>query len=367
MFYSPQGGGVRRYLSAKQAFLRAQDHCRHTLVVPGALDSQPPQVPGLPLPFSYGYRVALGRRSASRVLVALRPDIIEAGDPYQLAWAALDAGQAAGVPVVAFYHSDLPALAAALLGAPGRMAANAYVRRLYRHFDTVFAPSRSAVAALRELGLAGVVHQPLGVDTAAFHPGRRNPQWRQRLDIAPADCVLLYAGRYAPEKNLTILRDAVRQLGSGHVLVTIGSGPCAISGPRIRVLEHEHDADALIEAIASADIFVHAGIRETFGLAVLEALACGVPVVACAQGGLGDLIDCSVGEVVRHCTADAFAEAINTLRRRDRAPVSLAARQRALRYDWQLILSSLLSHYRQLFKVAEAEPAFAEAREERLY
>ncbi len=366
MFYSPQGGGVRRYLSAKRTFLSAQDHCRHTLVVPGAPDSRPPLVPGLPLPLSYGYRVALGRRSASRVLIALRPDIIEAGDPYQLAWAALDAGRATGVPVVGFYHSDLPELAAALFGMPGRMAANAYVRRLYRQFDTVFAPSRSAVAALREVGLDHVVHQPLGVDTTTFRPGQRNPQWRRRLDIAADDCVLLYVGRYAPEKNLTILRDAVRLLGSGHVLVTIGSGPCAISGPRLRVLEHQQDANALIEAITSADIFVHAGIRETFGLAVLEALACGVPVVACAQGGLADLIDGTVGEVVPHCTAKAFAAAINALRYRDPVPVSRAARQRALRYDWQLVLSSLLGHYRQLVSATEAGPAFADGRAERL-
>jgi len=352
MFHSPHGGGVGRYLGAKQAFLHDAGVGRHTLVVPGPIRGRSPQVPGLPLPFSCGYRVALGRRSARRIISALQPDIIEAGDPFQLAWAALDAGRGAGIPVVAFYHCDLPALAFDMFGALGRRGASAYARRLYRQFDLVLAPSLSAKSALDALGVTRVAHQPLGVDTAWFHPGRRDPQWRTRLGIGRDDCVLLYVGRHAPEKNLPVLRDAVRLLGPGYVLVTIGSGPCPISGARVRALGHERNADKLIEAMASADIFVHAGSRETFGLAVLEALACGLPVVACARAALCELVDQNVGAALVHCTAADFAEAINALRRGGLEAPALAARQRALRHDWKLVLPSLVGHYRTLIKAA---------------
>src|SRR5688572_32367763 len=106
MFYSPQGGGGRRYIEAKRALLQARDGCAHTLVVP-----QPREAPlvrgtvglaSVPLPLSGGYRMALRRAPAARRLVELQPSVIEAGDPYTLAWAAIEAGRALGVPVVGF-------------------------------------------------------------------------------------------------------------------------------------------------------------------------------------------------------------------------------------------------------------------------
>src|SRR5687767_9898341 len=114
MFYAPQGGGVRRYIEAKREWLLATAGCSHTLLVPKA-SSAPPEhdtigLPSFPLPFSNGYRVAMRRSPAARRLVSLRPSLIEAGDPYTLAWAALAAGEELGVPVVAFCHSDLPRL-----------------------------------------------------------------------------------------------------------------------------------------------------------------------------------------------------------------------------------------------------------------
>ncbi len=103
--------------------------------------------------------------------------------------------------------------------------------------------------------------------------------------------VLLYVGRFAPEKNLHILGETVDRLGRDYVLVVQGAGPCPPHGERVVRLPYCSHPDTIAQALASADVFVHAGTRETFGLAPLEALACGTPVVLPARAGFLDLID----------------------------------------------------------------------------
>src|SRR5581483_11669540 len=168
MFFAARGGGVQRYLSAKRAWLRRHGAARHTIVAPGAADGE--AQPGI---------TTLRRRA----LVRLAPDLIEAGDPFTPAWAALRAGQDLGVPAIGFYHSDLVRLVGTRLGTAAESAAARYVRQLYREFDLVMAPSRYVASKLRELGLERVVHQPLGVDASVFHPGRRDPGLRRALGL----------------------------------------------------------------------------------------------------------------------------------------------------------------------------------------
>ncbi|MGV8488959.1 glycosyltransferase, partial [Pseudomonas aeruginosa] len=123
MFWAAESGGVKRYLRAKHDFLRST-HWRHTLVVPGTADDASNEiavVPGVPLPLSHGYRIPLRTGPAVRALCALSPDLIEAGDPYRLSWAAVHAGARLQVPVAAFYHSDLPAFFRRLGGPPAEL------------------------------------------------------------------------------------------------------------------------------------------------------------------------------------------------------------------------------------------------------
>ncbi|QEI05334.1 glycosyltransferase family 1 protein [Pigmentiphaga aceris] len=348
MFWSPRGGGVKSYLRAKNGFLQREESIRHTVVVPGAIAAASPQVPGLPLPFSSGYRFPLARNASARVLRALKPDVIEVGDPYQMAWSALDAGQASGVPVCAFFHSNILEMAQRLAGKHARQAAAIYVRKLYPHFDRVFAPSAHLVSQLHDLGVSRAVLQPLGVDTTVFHPQPADGSWRARHNIPPDAVVLLYVGRFAPEKNLPLLADAVERLGAPYLLVAIGDGPVTPRGSRVRVLPYEAGREALARAYADADAFVHAGDQETFGLAVLEALACGLPVVGAKRAGVGDLVVDAVGITVPPGSAEAFARAIVSLRQRNPDALAKAARAHALSYDWRNVFPPLIQHYRQL-------------------
>jgi alpha-1,6-mannosyltransferase len=348
MFLSPSGGGVRRYLQQKSWWLERHSNWRHMVEAP--LPAQPGivTVPALALPFSQGYRMVLRREAAARVLERLRPDLIEAGDPYRLAWAALDTARRLDIPAVAFCHSHLECLAAQCAGKLAARLARRYMQRLYRRFDLVLAPSAWMQRHLEAIGVARSATQALGVDTAMFTPRRRDPGWRRRLGLPPDARVLLYAGRFAPEKHLATLAAAVAQLGPPYVLVVIGSGPMPPSGRRVRVLPFERDSYSLAQALASADAFVHAGDQETFGLAALEALACGMPVVARAEAGLGELIDERVGVLVEGAAPGDFAEAIAYLFERDRSGLATAARRLALRYDWNRVLPDLFAHYQRL-------------------
>ena len=288
--------------------------------VPGASEAPGLGIGGVPLPFSGGYRFPLLRQRHAHLLAALEPDVIEAGDPYCLAWSALDAAARCGSAVATFCHSNLVAEAQRWFGGPGRLAARTYLRRLLRRFDLVMAASRWMVNEMRELGLGNVVHQPLGVDLEHFNPSRRSAQWRRELDLDDA-IVLAYVGRFAPEKNLGLLVEMVDTLGEPYVLVAQGAGPCPPRGRRVRVLPYSADARDVAVTLASADVFVHAGTRETFGLAALEALACGTPVVLPASAGFLDLIDGRAAIGVGGPTAGRLAEGVRALR--DQSPQAL--------------------------------------------
>ena len=347
MFWSPRSGGVARYLRSKRDWLNAHSNWRHTIMAPGPSSAETSTITAVPLPWSGGYRFPLRRAATARAIARQQPDLIEVGDPYRCAWAALDAGQKLGVPVSAFYHSNVEALAQRWLPRATHSIVRQYLRHLYRRFDAVFAPSHWAADALRDIGLDNVVLQSHGVDCDVFDPQQHDTSWRQELGFASTDVVLLYTGRFAPEKNLDRLVAAVDRLGSSYWLVAMGDGPCPPSGARVRLLPYRSDTAALSRALASADVFVHAGDQETFGLAALEALACGTPVIARACAGLTDLIDGCAAIGVEHDQPEAFAEVIAAV-----APVAATlrrdARRRALEFDANRTFSQLLNRYTAL-------------------
>jgi alpha-1,6-mannosyltransferase len=370
-------GGVRRVLSTKHERMDRQGW-RHTLMAPGVQGAGTIDCGGLPLPFSGGYRVVLRRRPVQQLIEQARPDIVEAADPYTLAWATLAATQRLGVPAAAFCHSNLPALAARLVGGRaglqthrGRWAgrrARAYLVDLYRGFDLVMAPSRGLAERLRAWGVPHVAHQPLGVDCDVFNPRARDPAWRHRLcqhlGLPDSTRLLVYTGRFAAEKNLHLLAEAAELLGPAHVLLAVGSGPLPPSGRQVVLMPPERDSRRLARVLASCDAYVHAGDQETFGLGVLEAMACGTPVVASAAAGLGELVRDAGLAVVRPRPRE-WADAITASLADDAAALSALALDKAREHHWPWILEQLSHRYLKLLRlaptVARPEPCTAGA------
>ena len=370
LFYSPTSGGVRRYLTAKHAWLSTQAGWEHTLLVPGAQEHLEPggisTLRGIPVPGTLNYRLPLNPRRWSRCLDALMPDFIEVGDAFHPAWASWRIARRRGIPCAAFFHSNLPRIMARRCG--GRLTERLvgdYVRGLYAHFDVVFAPSRRMVELLEQLGVTQAVHQPLGVDATVFHPNRRSERLRKHLGLPESARVLVYAGRFTDEKNVPVLLRAFAKLGSPYHLVMIGGGRARQLAANVTLLPYRGDSIELAQWLASADALVHAGTRETFGLVILEAMACGRPVIAARAGAVPELLDERCGLLSEPGNAASLAAAVAALYDCDRDALGQQARARVLqRFTWQRVFQRQLGVYRALLAgdgVTALEEEVAEA------
>ncbi len=352
MFYAPASGGVRTYLGAKRAWLRSQPCVEHSLLVPGAqraCDQGVCILPAPSIPFSQGYRFPLREGPWVELLRELSPNVIEAGDPYRLGWAALTAGRAMDVPVIGFYHSDLPRLVGARAGRWTDPLLDAYVRRLYRHFDRVLAPSRVMADKLERLGVERVQVQPLGVDINQFHPRLADPQARGRLGIPDNARLLIFAGRGSREKHVPLLLRTMQFLGPNYHLLLVGSHMPTRTPANVTVLDHFIDQGELARLMASSDAMLHAGDQETFGLVILEAMASGLPVVGVRAGAVAELVVPGTGLLAVPRCADSMAQSVRALFA-DGSPEMgrLARRHVENHYAWERVLPSLLGHYREL-------------------
>lgn len=355
MFYTPVSGGVRTYLDAKHRWLTGR--AQHSLVVPGSRCSHNTflhSVPAPLLPFGHGYRFPLRKKNWVDTLTRLRPDLIEAGDPYVTAWACIDAGQRLGVPVVGFYHSDLPRLVNSRLGHWTDSSLDNYIYKLYRQFDRVLAPSQVMADKLLRLGVERVKLQPLGVDTTQFHPRHRDPSFKQSLGIPDEVYLLIFAGRAAREKNIPLLLKTMELLGKNYHLLLVGPGMPHGVPDNVSVIHEYVPADRIARYLASSNALIHAGDSETFGLVVLEAMASGIPVIGTRKGAVAELVVPGCGLLAETVSAPALAQAARNLFADGHHGMGRLARKRVEEcYAWDRILAQLLGQYQELTGYAE--------------
>lgn len=358
MLFSPTSGGIRRYLLAKHGWLRRHTRIKHTVLVPGADDTGlrygvvTLRSPALPL--VRDYRLPIRMRVLRERLARLTPDLIEVGDPYHVAWQALAVARRRKVPAVAFCHSDVAAVAGRWLGSTAGRAASRYLTGLYSGFDLVLAPSAVVAERLESAGVPNVAIQPLGVDAQIATPAARDPGLRAALGIAANARLLVFAGRMSAEKRIGDLMAAASLLGDSFHLLLVGGRERRALAPNVTRLEYQQDAHRLARILASCDAFVHAGDQETFGLVVLEAMACGLPVVAARGGALEELVDESVGETFRPRDPQDLVLAVDRLFERGLDATGRAARARAESYSWDAAFTRLLGRYRRLMAGSDA-------------
>ncbi len=248
-----------------------------------------------------------------RVLADERPDVVEICDKYTLPYLAMVVrkGYLRGVPrpaLVGLTAERFDDNMAAYLhdGRTAQRFTQWYLRQIYGPpFDLHLANSDYTASELRAAlhdRPAGFIRVcPPGVSAEDFSPGLRSAELRasllRSLGGTPTSTLLLYAGRLSPEKNLPLLTDTLAHLtdrGGDFRLVIAGDGPDtarlrslatgALAG-RI-LLCGSQPRKALAALYASADVFVHPNPREPFGIAPLEAMASGVPVVVPSAGGV---------------------------------------------------------------------------------
>ena len=354
LFYSPTSGGVKRYLLAKHEWMGAHTNWRHSLLVPGETRTHAPDdistVAGSLIPGAFNYRLPLNPVRWSRAIDALEPDLIEIGDAFHPAWAAANVAGRRGIPLIAFYHSNFPQLAGRRLGRAVQKFIEWYVRLTYERCNQVLAPSRYMCDYLHSIGVAHATCQPLGVDVDTFNPERQTRNLVEELNLPRGTRLLAFAGRFSAEKNIPVLTAAFRRLGDPYHLLLIGGDGSGREGNITRI-PYCRDNRELASYLASADAFVHAGTHETFGLVVLEAMACGRPVVAMRAGAIPELVDEKAGVLAEpHENPDGAARhlagAIAGLYERDLDVLGAAARRHVVsNYSWSRALQSLMARY----------------------
>jgi len=345
MFYGERSGGIRTYLEAKAEFARRTSLFEHHLVIPGrattTIGSGRHEQRSLRLAASNGYRLPLGTGMQS-TLRSLAPDVVLLHDPFWTPRLASRTAHEIGAAVIAVHHSSAALHAAGLPGPQGvyTRALRRWYRRAYLGVDAVMSVVDSDVDARR----ASTLPLRLGLDPA-FGPR----PWIARREH------VLYVGRLSREKGLRELLEAAAAARDRWPLVLLGTGPARDSlrerarqlglGERIRFAPYLRDRDELAREYASSACLVLPGAHETFGLAALEAAACGASVVTAASTPSAALLDGLV-ETFRAGDATDLLWAIERARRRDRDLAIAAALVE--RHNWDAALAAELADLERL-------------------
>lgn len=366
-YFSETSGGIRTYLLAKSEWIARHAEFRQVLVIPGGHDDlaeaegvRTYRLQGPEIPLNSQYRLLLSTRTTRKILEHECPDLIEVGSHLFVPWVARIANRKLRVPLVWFYHGHLPHLIAP--GRDGGLVQRAiwgYVRLLARGCDGILCASRFLVDELRAHGIERVEYAPLGVDLKHFDPARRVRRAATRAAYGlPEGKLALFAGRYAREKQLAVLLDAWSEVErrTGARLVLVGDGPREAElrahpyGARVLWLPFERDRERFADLLAAIDLYLAPGPFETFGLAALEALASGIPVLSVDRGGVAEQVrESGAGGLYPEGDPHAAARAAITLLEGDLAALSTKGRRFAEeRHSWEVVLPKLFESYRRL-------------------
>lgn len=366
-FFGPRSGGLRTTMNELARGYVAAGH-EPVQLVPGAelsdeltplgrrITLRAPTVPG-----TGGYRVITDLAAVRAVLAELAPDVVEVSDRTTLlgvgSWA-----RRAGVPSTVMVHERVDRLLRQHLGAgPWRAVADVWNRRLVSSFDTMVATTAFAAAELDRIGAASV-RVPLGVDLATFRPQHHDPVLRDQLAMGH-DVLLAHCGRLSsekhPEQSVAVLRE-LRARGVDAALVVAGSGPReaalrrAAAGLPVTFLGFVSGRDALARLLATADLSIAPGPHETFGLAALESLACGTPVVVSSRSALPEVVGCAgmAGQTVAE-----MADAAGHILRRPELVRRTAARSVAVGYPWQRTVEAMLRLHEDALRTGPSQRA----------
>lgn len=359
-FYTPTSGGLRIALEETGRGFQRHGHER-ILIVPGdagAVEQTPSgtriTVRGLSLPGLGNYRILTGRRLVRRVLDASLPDVLEVSDKTSLRWLA-SWSRSRGVPVVLFSHERLDAILYSRVPRwfPLRVAADAVNRRLAGLVDEVIVTSAFSGREFERIGARNVRRVPLGVDLDTFRPPPRKPD-QEAADrparLARLVTVTRLSREKRPQRAIECLR-ALRATGTPAELVMIGDGPeyarlrRRAAGLPVTFVGHVTDRSTVAALVGSADVALFPSPAETFGLATLEALACGTPVVVPAYGAACELLDGPGSGLVSDGTPGGMADAVRDLLEIPEYRRRAAARAAAERYPWTDTVAALLRGY----------------------
>ena len=314
-------------------------------------------IPAIPIPGRSEYRLPISLPArVRRDLEHFNPNIVHISSPDFVAHRAVSWARRHRIAAVASVHTRFDTYCAYYGLQFLEPLARGIMRRLYHRCEVVLAPAESTASILRAQRMnRNIAIWARGIDRNQFNPERRDLGWRLSQGIADDELAIAFLGRVVMEKGLDVFADAIHAFatfGLKHRVLVIGDGPA-------RPWFEEQLPDAiftgqltgadLARALASADVFLNPSITEAFGNVTLEAMACGLPVIAAQATGATNLVRHGItGMLVDGTDPDEFAEALSLygrdpeLRRRH----GEAGLEVAQRMDWDTINSAVIRAYK---------------------
>jgi glycosyltransferase involved in cell wall biosynthesis len=319
--WAPQTNGVVTTLKATIDTLTRMGHEVRVISPNGMFSIPAPSYPEIRLALWPGPHIL-------REMRAFRPHAIHIATEGPLGFAVWRYCRHRRVPFTTSYHTRYPEYLRARWPIPVDVS-YAWLRRFHGAATRTFVSSGSLNRQLSERGFQHLHLWRRGVDLERFHPGPPHPE----LANLPRP-IMAYCGRLAVEKNI----DAFLDLQVPGTKLVIGDGPqrpaLAARHPDVKFAGYRYGAE-LASMVGSADVLVFPSLTDTFGLAMIEALACGVPVAAFPVPGPIDVIEQGVTGVLHEDLAVAVRSALQLDRR--------VCAQHAAEFTWDAATTQFLA------------------------
>lgn len=370
--YPPEVNGVAMTLGRLVDGLQVRNHQVQLIRPRQHSDDQPQPTAtlsehlqrGIALPRYEGLKMGLPAKAAlTRLWARQRPDVVQIATEGPLGWSALAAANKLRLPVASDFHTNFHSYSSHYGFGLLRRAIVAYLRKFHNKAAVTLVPTEGIRRELLAHGYENIEIIGRGVDTQLFHPGRRDAALRAQWGVGEYETAVLYVGRLAAEKNLSLVFsafDAMQQARPATRLVLVGDGPERAGWQAKRpdaIFCGTQVGEALAAHYASGDVFLFPSLTETWGNVTIEAMASGLAVVA---------YDCAAAEeIIRHDEnglkvapedqAAFIAQAaslVSDVARQRR--LGSAAAARAAQLSWDAIIDSF---ERVLLRLAHPEPA----------
>jgi len=313
-------------------------------------------IPAIPIPGRSEYRMPLAiPPSVRRDLTEFNPNVVHVSSPDIVGHRAVTWARRRKIAAVASVHTRFDTYLAYYHLQALEPLARDIMRRFYHRCEVVMAPAESTAVILRAQRMnRDIAIWTRGVDREQFNPERRDMGWRRSAGIADDEMAVLFLGRIVMEKGLDVFADAIHafaERGTRHRVLVIGEGPARpwfeeqLPGA---IFTGELTGDVLATAVASADLLLNPSITEAFGNVTLEAMACGLPVIAAEASGTTNIVRHNItGTLVDGSEPAEFADALEAYAldpdlRRKHGEAALAI---AKTMDWDSINANVIRVY----------------------